>query len=612
MKRNLYFIFILILFSLPLSSQVNSGFGYFEPDESVPCLTPEQYKIIEKEIQTSLEDLQERGLLPEVAYNTYTTMLAWPLDQNNGLNDYGYHVIASFVDHDPGYPDMLLDYNCGTRTYDRDNGYNHSGTDMRLWPFSWYKMENDQVKVVAAASGIIVFKKDGNFDRSCSFNSGGLGNTIYIRHADGSVAWYGHLKNGSLTSKSVGETVETGEYLGLVGSSGNSLKPHLHFEVRDASNSLIDPYDGDCNGLNSQSWWIDQRPYYDSGLNALLTHSTPPVFPPCPETEILNEKNQFCSGEEAYFAGYFRDQLDSQQVVYKIFYPDDSIFQQWTQTFNDTLISSYYVWSYTLSVLAPTGKWKFQIIYEGETYEKFFDVMGTTRITFSENSSFCEGDSVILEAPESHYGFTYQWKKNGVDILGATFSTYSATEAGEYSCKVSIPNDCSTDSDMLMVELFPSPTVDLGNDIVNQTGVEEVLNAGGVDLTYLWSTGEETVFITVDSSGVYAVTVTDSNGCTASDEVEVIFILTSIQRELNEDISIYPNPAGDYFYIRSEGQLQGPIKLMDPLGRVLRKVEVYDLRCELIELYVGDIYPGLYFIQLGSKQDRRNVGIVKN
>jgi len=336
------------------------------------------------------------------------------------------------------------------------------------------------------------------------------------------------------------------------------------------------------------------------------------VFPPCPETEILNEKNQFCSGEEAYFAGYFRDQLDSQLVAYKIFYPDDSIFQQWAQTFNDTLIYSFYYWSYTLPVLAPTGKWKFQINYEGETYEKFFDVIGTTTLAVSENSSFCEGDSIILEAPESHYGFTYQWRKNGVDIPGATFSTYLATEAGEYSFNVSFPNGCSADSDTLLVELSLPPTVDLGDDIVNVKEDEVILNAGGVDLSYLWSTGEETDFITVDSSGVYSVTVTDSNGCTASDEVEVIFIMTSTLRDLAKTISIYPNPAGDYFYIRIENQIPGSIKLMDPLGRVVKEVEVNDLCCELIELYVGDIYPGLYFIQLGSKHDLRIGGVVKN
>ena len=102
---------------------------------------------------------------------------------------------------------------------------------MYTWPFSWYKMDHDQVKVVAAADGVIIYKSDGNFDKNCGFNNDNW-NAVYVEHADGSVAWYGHLKNGSLSTKAVGESVSSGEYLGIVGSSGSSTGPHLHFEVR--------------------------------------------------------------------------------------------------------------------------------------------------------------------------------------------------------------------------------------------------------------------------------------------------------------------------------------------------------------------------------------------
>ena len=64
-------------------------------------------------------------------------------------------------------------------------------------------MDYDQVYVVAAAPGVIVFKQDGNFDRNCGF-TGDPWNAVYVQHADGSVAWYGHMKNGSLTPKAVG------------------------------------------------------------------------------------------------------------------------------------------------------------------------------------------------------------------------------------------------------------------------------------------------------------------------------------------------------------------------------------------------------------------------
>ncbi len=80
------------------------------------------------------------------------------------------------------------------------------GTDFFTCPFPWYRMDYDQVYVVAAAPGVIVFKQDGNFDRNCGF-TGDPWNAVYVQHADGSVAWYGHMKNGSLTPKAVGDNV---------------------------------------------------------------------------------------------------------------------------------------------------------------------------------------------------------------------------------------------------------------------------------------------------------------------------------------------------------------------------------------------------------------------
>lgn len=55
------------------------------------------------------------------------------------------------------------------------------------------------------------------------------GNHISIRHADGSVAYYGHLLNGTMLN--VGDTIRKGQVIGLSGNTGYSAFPHLHFEV---------------------------------------------------------------------------------------------------------------------------------------------------------------------------------------------------------------------------------------------------------------------------------------------------------------------------------------------------------------------------------------------
>ncbi len=57
---------------------------------------------------------------------------------------------------------------------------------------------------------------------------GGYGNTIIIEHPDNFKTLYAHLK---AIKVKVGDTVKMGDVIGLMGSTGRSTGPHLHFEV---------------------------------------------------------------------------------------------------------------------------------------------------------------------------------------------------------------------------------------------------------------------------------------------------------------------------------------------------------------------------------------------
>jgi murein DD-endopeptidase len=59
------------------------------------------------------------------------------------------------------------------------------------------------------------------------------GNRITVAIGEGRFAWYHHLRPGSLTVQP-GDSVTRGQVLGLVGNSGNSAAPHLHFEINDS------------------------------------------------------------------------------------------------------------------------------------------------------------------------------------------------------------------------------------------------------------------------------------------------------------------------------------------------------------------------------------------
>ncbi len=350
-------------------------------------LSPQQYAAMYTDVQKNIALLQQQGKIVVAQEKTTATAFEFPLAWNDGFTGYNFYAISNYADHNSAYPDELLDWNCGNRSYDTDAGYNHQGIDYYLWPFSWKMMQDEQVKIVAAAPGMIVGRYDGNFDQNCAFNPGSW-NAVFIRHDDGSTTWYGHMKNGSVTAKGLGETVETGEYLGLVGSSGNSTGPHLHFEVYDPDGNLIDPFAGTCNAWNAESWWADQKPYIDPEINRLQTHSAPPVFPDCPAVETTNESNVFDPGDICYFAFYAKDLSATDLCHLKITRADGSVWYEWDfYQPADYYTSSYWYWFYTIPMDVPEGMWTWSVELAGNYYEHTF-LVGALPVSISEQSAF--------------------------------------------------------------------------------------------------------------------------------------------------------------------------------------------------------------------------------
>ena len=68
------------------------------------------------------------------------------------------------------------------------------------------------------------------------------GNHVIVQIGDGLYAFYAHMQAGSVRVK-VGDKVHVGQVLGLVGNSGNSSEPHLHFHICNANSELA------CEGL---------------------------------------------------------------------------------------------------------------------------------------------------------------------------------------------------------------------------------------------------------------------------------------------------------------------------------------------------------------------------
>jgi murein DD-endopeptidase MepM/ murein hydrolase activator NlpD len=158
-------------------------------------------------------------------------------------------ITVNYVDW--GLDNDWFDHKCHSKTY---NG--HQGTDFLIRSFA---AMDSGVAVLAAASGTVIFVKNDLFDREkLSDVSKGFGNYIALNHSNGYQTYYAHIRKGSSRVK-LGDFVNAGDTLALVGSSGNSSDPHLHFEVWYDSSFVVDPFKGNCG--NSATLWLNPIAY---------------------------------------------------------------------------------------------------------------------------------------------------------------------------------------------------------------------------------------------------------------------------------------------------------------------------------------------------------------
>jgi len=150
----------------------------------------------------------------------------------------------------------------------------------------------------------------------------------------------------------------------------------------------------------------------------------------------------------------------------------------------------------------------------------------TPTVSVMGNSAICEGESVVLAAPQ---GFaSYYWNSTG-----ESSSSINVDRTGSYSVTVTSVNGCVSTSLPVTISVLPKP-----NATVTASGPLQFCQGGSVTLTaangaqsYRWSTGATTQAISATIGGTYFVTVTGNNGCKAT-SAEISVVVTNAPKPL--------------------------------------------------------------------------------
>jgi len=141
-------------------------------------------------------------------------------------------------------------------------------------------------------------------------------------------------------------------------------------------------------------------------------------------------------------------------------------------------------------------------------------VLALPVIGLGNDITVCEGTPVTLNASPLFSGYLWQ--------DGSTNQTFSPTVTGTYSVTVTDANGCQ-DRDTIEVTFNPNPVVDLGPDQAVCIGQSATFTTGlPSSWSYVWQDGTTPQSYIASNAGNYAVTVTDPNGCSGSDNANLV------------------------------------------------------------------------------------------
>jgi murein DD-endopeptidase MepM/ murein hydrolase activator NlpD len=314
----------------------------------------------------------ERALL----YPIYGWPLERPLHDGNMIVNYVDEVATT----------SFQDYMGGNWTYD-----GHRGTDISLYDF---RAMDRGMHIVSAADGQVTTAIYANLrDRNCAVPDDPTLNYLGVSNGDGTLTFYYHLRANSMTVN-LGETVKKGDVLALVGSSGFSNGPHLHFEPADylsGGYKARDPWNGTLNPL--PSLWAAQEPYagiahvriYDIGVTTrAAAGGNLAAIDYCSVAAEGMQQPAVFGNHEPYVAVWFHLQgLGGDTYRVEVRRPNGTLYASVNNPMFVDVHGGYnlWYWSWDGNVTGPDfGTWTAKVLVGGVTQQQTSFVVGVSTV----------------------------------------------------------------------------------------------------------------------------------------------------------------------------------------------------------------------------------------
>lgn len=253
--------------------------------------------------------------------------------------------------------------------------------------------------------------------------------------------------------------------------------------------------------------------------------------------------------------------------------------------------------------------------YNGsQTYSYCIFVRGIN-VNIGSDTVICKGESVTFLALTTPASLHYNWELDDIPVrIPHSCSSYtlntSYLEPGKHKVFIKanaggITVNCPG-IDEIIVDVRPLPMPHLGNDTLIGFWQTMALNAGSYH-KFLWSTGDTTQTILIDSTGQNAgyklmwVQVTDGIGCTGSDTIVIGFISNpGIEEPENYGtITVHPNPSNGQFqiFITQLPYQEVTFEMLDNHGSSVFSDRIYlHGKAQSHTVDAGDLANGLYLL----------------